>query len=109
MEKCKIDTVGFGLTVLEAMTAGCPVITSNISSLPEVAGDAGLLIDPLDAQDIACAMRSVLEDEQQRVRMIVEGQVRAAQFSWWQTASMTRDIYLDMGHSSNNFNFNFKS
>ncbi|TMC17556.1 MAG: glycosyltransferase family 4 protein, partial [Chloroflexi bacterium] len=73
---------GFGLTVLEAMTAGCPVITSHVSSLPEVAGDAGLLIDPLNAQDIAWAMRSVLEDKRQRVRMIVEGRARAAQFSW---------------------------
>ena len=81
------------------MTAGCPVITSHVSSLPEVAGDAGLLIDPLNAQDIAWAMRSVLEDKRQRVRMIVEGRARAAQFSWWQTARLTRDVYLDVCQS----------
>ena len=87
---------GFGLTVLESMTAGCPVITSHVSSLPEVAGDAGLLIDPLNAQDIAQAMRSVLEDERLRACMMVEGQARAAQFSWMRTARMTRDVYLDV-------------
>lgn len=86
---------GFGLPVLEAMSAGCPVITSNASSLPEVAGDAALLIDPLSATDIAQAMQRVLEDETLRTRLIEDGRKQATRFSWEETARMTRDIYLD--------------
>jgi len=85
---------GFGLPVLEAMAAGCPVITSTASSLPEVAGDAALLVDPLNAQEIARAMQRVLQDEDLRRRMISDGQRRAANFSWEETARMTREIYI---------------
>src|SRR5581483_8365297 len=87
---------GFGLPVLEAMSAGCPVITSNVSSLPEVAGNAGLLIDPLNPAAIAQAMSTVLEDEAERQRMIQDGYQQATRFSWEKTARMTRDVYLNV-------------
>jgi alpha-1,3-rhamnosyl/mannosyltransferase len=85
---------GFGLPVLEAMTAGCPVITSRTSSLPEVAGDAALLVDPLNAEQIATAMRQVWQDEHLRTHMIENGHTRASRFSWEETARMTRDVYI---------------
>lgn len=87
---------GFGLPVLEAMSAGCPVITSNTSSLPEVAGDAGLLIHPLSAHDIYMAIRSSLEDEKLREQMVRDGRVQAARFSWEETARMSRDVYTNL-------------
>jgi len=85
---------GFGLPVLEAMAAGCPVITSTASALPEVAGNAALLVDPLNAQEIATAMRQVLQDEDLRRRMIHDGHCRASSFSWEETARLTREIYV---------------
>ncbi len=85
---------GFGLPVLEAMAAGCPVITSMTSSLPEVAGDAALLVDPLNAQEIATAMQRVLQDEDLRRRIVHDGYRRAASFSWEETARMTREAYI---------------
>ena len=85
---------GFGLPVLEAMAAGCPVITSTTSALPEVAGNAALLVDPLNAQEIATAMRQVLQDEDLRRRIIHDGHSRASNFSWEETARLTREIYI---------------
>jgi len=85
---------GFGLPVLEAMTAGCPVITSTTSSLPEVAGDAALLVDPLNAEEIARAMREIWQDEDLRTHMIDQGRMRASHFSWEETARMTREVYI---------------
>ena len=64
---------GFGLTVLEAMAAGCPVITSNVYSLPEVAGDAALLVDPTNPDAIAGAIAQVCDDDQARAEMITRG------------------------------------
>jgi glycosyltransferase involved in cell wall biosynthesis len=87
---------GFGLPVLEAMSAGCPVITSNTSSLPEVAGNAGLLVDPLHAADIAQALYTILTNDMVRLRLIHDGHQQAARFSWETTASITRDIYLQV-------------
>jgi alpha-1,3-rhamnosyl/mannosyltransferase len=85
---------GFGLPVLEAMMAGCPVIASATSSLPEVAGEAGLLVDPLNADDIARAMQEVLQDEGLRARLSEAGRARAALFSWQKAAQMTREVYV---------------
>lgn len=85
---------GFGLPVLEAMMAGCPVITSTVSSLPEVAGDAALLVEPLDADEIATAMQRFIEDEALRARMIRDGRLWASRFSWEETARMTREVYM---------------
>jgi glycosyltransferase involved in cell wall biosynthesis len=80
---------GFGLPVLEAMTAGAPVVTSSVSSLPEVAGDAAVLVDPLDTQAIADAMARVLHDGSEAQRLRAAGRARAATFSWESTAAQT--------------------
>lgn len=80
---------GFGLPVLEAMASGTPVLTSNTSSLPEVAGDAAICVDPLSVDAIAIGMRSLLSDEPRRAQLAALGFERAAQFSW---DSTTRQI-----------------
>jgi glycosyltransferase involved in cell wall biosynthesis len=84
---------GFGLPVLEAMACGTPVITSNSSSLPEVAGDAAILVDPHDVEAIASAMRCVLEDQALRAGMRARGLARAQQFTWERTARETIAVY----------------
>jgi glycosyltransferase involved in cell wall biosynthesis len=85
---------GFGLPVAEAMRCGTPVITSNISSLPEVAGDAALTIDPEDTEELAAAMLLVLEQEPQRLQLMREQGLRqAARFTWEQTAARTAEVY----------------
>jgi glycosyltransferase involved in cell wall biosynthesis len=83
---------GFGLPVLEAMLAGAPVITSNVSSLPEVAGDAALLVDPLSVRDIRAALQRLLGDPAERDRLRAAGRARAASFSWDATATGLRDV-----------------
>ena len=80
---------GFGLPVLEAMTAGAPVITSSVSSLPEVAGGAAVLVDPLDVGAIAGALARVLRDDAEAERLRASGRVRAAAYSWESTAAQT--------------------
>ena len=82
---------GFGLPVLEAMQSGTPIITSNISSMPEVAGDAGLLVNPLDIQDILSAISSVLTNDSQMQDMIEKGLVQAQKFSWDKCANSIID------------------
>lgn len=84
---------GFGLPVLEAMACGTPVVTSNTSSLPEVAADAALLVDPLSVEAIAQAMRRVLEDTSLAADLSARGLRRAQQFSWEQTAQETIAVY----------------
>lgn len=83
---------GFGLPVLEAMMAGAPVVTSSVSSLPEVAGEAALLCDPRDVRSIRDALVAVLSDPAHGNRLRTAGRERAAAFSWRQTADATRDI-----------------
>lgn len=73
---------GFGLPVLEAMASGCPVITSNLSSLPEVIGDAGLLVDPRNIEELARAMITVLEDDVLKRDMSRKSITQAQKFSW---------------------------
>jgi alpha-1,3-rhamnosyl/mannosyltransferase len=84
---------GFGLPVLEAMACGTPVACSNSSSLPELTGDAALLADPMDTQDLARAMRTALEDESLRQEMSEKGLRRARGFTWLQTAQRTLETY----------------
>lgn len=78
---------GFGLPVVEAMQCGTPVICSNTSSLPEVAGDAALLIDPLDVDALARAMQQLIEDVDLRRQLIERGYVQALKFSWQSCAA----------------------
>jgi glycosyltransferase involved in cell wall biosynthesis len=84
---------GFGLPVLEAMACGCPVISSNASSLPEVAGDAALLIDPLDVEGLSKVIQRVLSDPDFSRDLRARGPVRAAQFSWDRTAREMVSVY----------------
>jgi glycosyltransferase involved in cell wall biosynthesis len=72
----------FGLPVLEAMAFGCPVITSNLSSMPEIAGDAALLVDPFQVDSIAGALQRVLLDTDLRRQMIESGRIRAQNFTY---------------------------
>ena len=78
---------GFGLPVAEAMACGCPVITSNVSSLPEVAGDAGLLVDPENVEEIGAAMARIVAEKGLRERLSEAGLRQAARFSWEKCAA----------------------
>jgi glycosyltransferase involved in cell wall biosynthesis len=80
---------GFGLPVLEAMACGTPVLCSNVSSLPEVAGDAALLVDPLDVKGMAKAMNRLLQDEGLRTELVERGYRQVRQFSWERCARET--------------------
>jgi len=84
---------GFGLPPLEAMACGTPVVTSNATSIPEVVGDAAVLVDPLSHTDLAGALEMVLSSGDMRSEMIEKGKARAALFPWRATAEQTREIY----------------
>lgn len=87
---------GFGLPVLEAMACGTPVITSNVSSLPEVAGDAALLVDPYDTNAIANAMTRLLTDASLHHELRKKGLLRAREFTWKRTAYETLNVYRQL-------------
>lgn len=87
---------GFGLPVLEAMACGTPALASNTSALPEVAGDAGILLDPDDTAGWADALRRTLSDRQLAERMRRKGLAQAAKFSWERTAKETAAVYRDV-------------
>jgi len=91
---------GFGLPVLEAMKNGCPVLTSNVSSLPEAGGDAVLYFDPNSAEDIARQIRRVIQDKKLRDAMIEKGKEQIKKFSWEKTARKTLDILQELGTKS---------
>ena len=84
---------GFGLPPLEAMACGAPVVTSNVSSLPEVTGDAAVLVDPHDTSSIVQGVRRVLSDPVFANQLRQRGPVRARQFSWERSVAKTRDLY----------------
>ncbi len=84
---------GFGIPVLEAFACGVPVITSNCSSMPEVAGDAAMLVDPYDEQSISQAIANVCNDEGLQKRLIRAGLARNRQFNWIVTAEKTLSVY----------------
>lgn len=84
---------GFGLPPLEAMACGCPVVTSNSSSIPEVVGDAAILVDPQSEKELAAAMARVLSSDTLQIEMSQAGQDRAARFSWDKCAAETLAVY----------------
>lgn len=84
---------GFGLPPLESMACGCPVVASRMSSLPEVVGDAGILVNPYDTSSLAEGMRRVLTDSELRRDLVIKGLKRARRFSWEETAELTRQVY----------------
>jgi glycosyltransferase involved in cell wall biosynthesis len=88
---------GFGLPVLEAMGCGVPVVTSNTSAMPEVAGDGALLVDPRDVDGMAAAMATVLENTTLRECLRQKGFARAQSFSWEITARKTLELYMALG------------
>jgi glycosyltransferase involved in cell wall biosynthesis len=90
----------FGLTLLEAMACGTPVISSDRSSLPEILGDGGLLVNPEEASEIADAMLRVISDTKLRSELVRRGARRVDDFSWEKTAIQTRDAYLNAANGS---------
>jgi len=84
---------GFGLPVLEAMQCGAPVIAGNRTSIPEVVGKAGLLLDPFDTNSLVQALTRMLDDSEYRAALRIQGLERARQFDWKQTAQMTLQAY----------------
>jgi len=91
---------GFGLPVLEAMQQGCPVITSNVSSLPEAGGDAALYVDPYNVEDITKKMENLIKDNKLREELIKKGFEQVKKFSWEKTAKETLKVLEDVAKSS---------
>lgn len=83
---------GFGLPIVEAMASGVPVLTSNVTSMPEIAGDAALIVDPRNVADISTAMNRLAEDRSLREELIARGSARAAIFNWDGAAGRLWDI-----------------
>ena len=87
---------GFGLPVLEAMSVGVPVITSNVSSIPEITGDAAVLVDPESVEEIADAMKRIVEDRALREQLKTRGVARAKEFTWEKMAKETLAVYQEV-------------
>lgn len=87
---------GFGLPILDAFSVGCPVITSNVSSMPEIGGDASLYVDPLRVEDIKNKLHSIIEDAKLKKEMIDKGFKRVKQFSWEKCAKQTMEVYKSL-------------
>lgn len=83
---------GFGLPVLEAMACGTPVVTSRVTAMPEIAGDAALLVDPTNVEEISHAVERVVEDENLRQQLREKGLARAAAFPWAHTCARVREL-----------------
>ncbi len=88
---------GFGLPVVEAMRCHCPVITSDKSSMPEVAGDAAIFVDPYNVDALAKSFDSVINDAHLREKLITLGKERALSYSWDETAKRTVQLFADIG------------
>ena len=87
---------GFGMPILDAMARGVPVITSSVSALPEVAGNAALLVNPLDTGDIAGGLDRLSSDVELRRKLVRNGYERVKQFSWAKAVDQTRQIYREL-------------
>jgi glycosyltransferase involved in cell wall biosynthesis len=84
---------GFGLPPLEAMQCGNPVITGNRTSLPEIVGESGLMVDPFDEHALASALAQLIDDVDLRVCLRTKGLKRARMFDWRETARLTLQVY----------------
>jgi glycosyltransferase involved in cell wall biosynthesis len=87
---------GFGLPPLEAMACGTPVVTSKVSSMPEVAGGAALLVDPADADSIAEGMVRAATDQALRTDLVTRGLARAREFSWAESVRRIHAVYMEV-------------
>ena len=87
---------GFGLPPLEAMASGTPVVTSNVSSLPEVVGDAAILVDPYRADAIADGILQVLRSTHLRLDLQRRGLARVKEYSWHRSAQRVREVYSEV-------------
>jgi len=87
---------GFGLPPLEAMKCGTPVIAGNRTSLPEVVGDAGLLVDPMDVAALSSAIERLIGNSDFRNELRVKGLTQAHKFDWRETARRTLDVYKEV-------------
>lgn len=92
---------GFGLPILEAMACGTPVITSNISSMPEIGGEAALLVDPENSDDIKKKLKMIIEDKDLQKERVKKGFVQAGKFSWEKCAQETVKVYRQLLSSHN--------
>ena len=84
---------GFGLPALEALACGCPVITSDISSLPEVVGESALLVNPQDKKEIVSALNKILSDKELRANLVSKGLKQAQNFSWDKSAKSLLEVF----------------
>jgi alpha-1,3-rhamnosyl/mannosyltransferase len=87
---------GFGLPVIEAFAAGVPVLTSNTTSLPEIAGDAALLVDPTNVEAIGNGLMQILDGPSLSNQLKIKGLARARQFSWERTSEETVAVYRSL-------------
>jgi glycosyltransferase involved in cell wall biosynthesis len=99
---------GFGLPPLEAMACGTPVVTSDVSSLPEVTGDAALLIDPNDERALANALIEIVNDQGLRAKLRERGIAQAGKFTWREAAEKTLSLYQEAYTAFGRRNFNHK-
>ena len=90
---------GFGLPPLEAMASGTPVVTSNVSSLPEVTGDAALLVNPYEVSEIKDGIKRILTDPELCAELREKGIARVKEFSWEQSVARTMTVYREVAEN----------